>query len=132
MPAFPFARTLRLAALIATFTGCAGRLSTLEQFDRTAPEEYRGHYITASGSWFRPCGAAATDSSWWVTITGAAVAQVDSARRAKPITPATRLFVQWRGVATRSGVVGPPGGTALLVRELLSLRAPSDGDCARP
>lgn len=116
-------------ALVA-FTGCA-RQSALEQLNTTPPQEYRGHYTRGSnGSWFKPCNAAPADSAWWVTVTGIAVSQLDSARTRGLFTEERATFVHWRAVLTRGGEVGPPGATALLVRDILVVRPAAAGDCA--
>ena len=121
-------------AALLSLGGCATRPSSLDVLNATPAQEYRGHYTRtqADGSWFRPCGAAAADSAWWVTVTGGAVAQIDEARRAGQLVEGRPSFVHWRAVLTRGGEVGPPGATALLVREVVTVRAAAPGDCAAP
>jgi hypothetical protein len=113
--------------------GCAARQSSLDALSAQPPREYRGHYTRGeAGSWFRPCGAAAADSAWWVTVTDAAIPQIDSARRAGQLVEGRPSFVHWRAVLTRGGEVGPRGATALLVREVVAVRAPATTDCTAP
>lgn len=114
------------------FPACAtGRGGSL---DRLPVEEFRGHFTSAPGaSWFTPCGGA-PDDRWWVTLTGKAVGQVEAARTAGtlPAGPGAAAFVRWRAAQTTGGEVGPrgPGHPALLVREILEIRAATDVDCA--
>lgn len=126
--------------LVSTFAaavmaaGCASATS-LERLATQAPEEFLGHYTTGSGgSWFRRCGAAPADSAWWATITGDAVAQVEEARRAGRLVEGRPAYVHWRAVLTLGGEIGPrgPGVPALLVREVVELRAPRADDCTTP
>lgn len=94
--------------------------------------ELAGHYISGKGdSWFRPCDAVAGDPSWWVTVTGRAVDQMERARSAGQFVPGERYFVRWRAAVTTEGKIGPQGQgvPALLVRELLELRAGTEADC---
>lgn len=93
---------------------------------------FRGHYTLDTGaSWFRPCGMAPTDSAWWVTVIGTAATQADVARRDGRLSGGRPVYVEWQGVVTRDGEVGPrgPGALALLVRAIDLLRAPADTDC---
>jgi len=127
--------TVLLTALFAAvpfIEGCAAR-SSLDRLNDQPAQEYRGHYTrNADGSWFRPCGAAAADAAWWVTVTGTAVSQLDSARKAGQFAEDRSSFVHWRAVLTRGGEVGPPGATALLVRDILVVRPAAPDDCAAP
>jgi hypothetical protein len=96
------------------------------------PQELSGFYTSGPGaSWFRPCGAAASDPSWWVTFTGASVAEADAARQAGKIAPGKRVFVRLLATTTLDGRVGPQGkGTpAVLVDRLLEAREATDADC---
>jgi hypothetical protein len=115
---------------------CAlNRPSSLDILNAKPSVAYRGHYtIGSTGSWFRPCDAAAVDSAMWVTATGAAVAQLDSAKRAGALPDGESSYVDWRGVITRGGEVGPrgPGAPALLVRDVRVVRKAAAGDCAGP
>jgi len=122
------------AAAMLSLGGCAARQSSLDVLNATPAQEYRGHYTRsqADGSWFRPCGATAADSAWWVTVTGGAVAQIDEAHRAGQLVDGRPSFVHWHAVLTRGGEVGPRGRTALLVREVVAVRATAPGDCATP
>ena len=113
-----------------TLGGCATQKGSLADLPAT---EFAGHYTSGSGeSWFRPCGAAPTDRAWWVTFTGDSVAQADKARAAGQLAPGKSSFVRFRAAVTTGGEVGPqgPGVAALLVRDVLELRAPSENDCA--
>lgn len=113
-----------------TLGGCATQKNSLSDLP---VKELAGHYTSGQGeSWFRPCGAAPTDRPWWVTFTEGSVAQADQARTAGQLVAGKSYFVRWRAAVTTGGEVGPqgPGVPALLVRDLLELRAPSDDDCA--
>lgn len=122
-----------VAAVVLGTAGCAARQSSLDVLNAQAPVEYRGHYTRDdAGSWFRPCGSAASDSAWWVTVTDTAVGQLERARQAGRFVEGRPSFVRWRAVLTRGGEVGPRGATALLVREILVVRAPSPDDCVVP
>lgn len=128
MPSAVIRRSLLLSVLL--LAGCAMHGTSLA----TLPaEEWRGHYAASDkASWFRPCGAVASDSSWWVTITGDAVEQMSRARLSGQFRQGVEYFVRWNAAKTTSGEVGPrgPGKPALLVRNVLELRAASDSDCA--
>jgi hypothetical protein len=102
----------------------------VDRLNAQPPQDYRGHYtIRPTGHWFRPCGAAAADSAWWVTVTDAAIPQVQRARQSGALADGRPSFAHLRAVLTRGGEVGPRGGTALLVREVVALRAPTPTDC---
>jgi len=126
-PLRPFALLVALP-----LAGCVTqRQSSLDLLAAQPAGEYRGHYtVGENGSWFRACDAPESDAPRWVTVTGAAVAKVDAARRDGKLVDDRPSFVHWRAVLTRGGEVGPPGSTALLVREVLEIR-PSAGalDC---
>jgi len=118
-------------AFISVLAACGLRQSSLEALNEQPSVEYRGHYtVGPDGSWFRECGAAPSDSAWWVTAMGTAAQQVDSARAAGRLQEGQPAYVHWRAVLTRGGEVGPPGSVALLVREIVSLRSPQPGDCS--
>jgi hypothetical protein len=109
--------------------GCATNKMPLSDLPA---QELAGHYVSGTGeSWFTPCGAAPADGSWWVTLTGQAVERIEQARAAGQLVPGQRYFVRWRAAVTTDGQIGPrgPGLPALLVREVLELRAASDNDC---
>ena len=130
-------RSSRLAPLLLLAAGpaaCAtAGSSSLDRLARETPVESRGHYTASTGaSWFRPCGAASTDAAWWVTLTDGAGPQLDAAREAGRVVAGRPSFVRWRAVLTRGGEVGPKGGTALLVREIVETRPAAEGDCAAP
>ena len=131
MPASSF-RPLALLASLASLAGCVTqRQSSLDLLSAQPAQEYRGHYtVGEKGSWFRACDAAESEAPRWVTVTGDAVAAVDAARREGKLVDDRPSYVHWRAVLTRGGEVGPPGSTALLVREVLTIR-PSAGatDC---
>jgi hypothetical protein len=121
-----------LAVAVPLLGGCSAR-SSLDRLNDAPAQEFRGHYTrSVEGSWFRPCDAAVADSVWWVTITGTAVSQLDGARNGGQFVEGRPSFVQWRAVLTRGGEVGPPGATALLVRDILVIRPAASGDCAAP
>lgn len=127
-----FAR-LALPALAMLTAGCGGRLSPAAAPARERETEYRGHYTRgAAGSWFTPCGAAVGDSAWWVTATGGSGAQLEAAKAAGRLVDGTPSYVHWRAVLTRTGEVGPRGrgAPALLVRDVLEVRARTSGDCS--
>lgn len=122
-----------VAAVVLSIAGCALRQTSLDVLNAQAPVEYRGHYTRGdAGSWFRPCGSAASDSAWWATVTDTAVGQIERARQTGRFVEGSPSFVHWRAVLTRGGEVGPRGATALLVREILVVRAPSPDDCVAP
>jgi len=96
--------------------------------------ELAGHYVSGPGeSWFSPCSADPGDASWWVTVTGRAVEQLDKVRSAGQLVPRERYFVRWMAAVTTEGDIGPrgPGAPALLVRDLLELRPAADDDCGQ-
>jgi hypothetical protein len=118
-----------LAALALVLGGCAAREPSLAELPA---RELVGHFTTDEGeSWFRACGTAPDEPSWWVTFTGSSVDQIDRERASGQIAPGGRYFVRWRAAVTKGGEVGPqgPGVPALLVRDLLELRPAGDGDC---
>lgn len=125
---------LPLALALIAGAGCAAHRggASLDALNARTPLDFRGHYEIGAGSWFRPCGAAAADSAWWVTVTGAAVAQLDSARTAGQLRVGEASYVEWSAVLTRGGEVGPrgPGAPALLVREVRSIRLAGADDCS--
>lgn len=41
-------------------------------------------------------------------------------------------YEHWRGGLTRGGEVGPAGATALLVRDIVTVRQPQASDCSAP
>lgn len=117
---------LGVALLIGAGFGCAAH-----QSPQTTPSEvFAGHIaVTPNGAWFTPCGDPAT-SKWWVTFTEVSVAQAERAKGGG-LLGAAPTFVRWRAVRTNESQVGP-GGPALLVREILEVRAPAANDCAAP
>jgi hypothetical protein len=117
-----------LLFLLAVCGACASR-----QVDtnRLPVEPFVGHVTTTDdGSWFTPCGAAATER-WWVTYVDTSVRQARDAKAKGLLAPGQRTFVRWRASRTDERLVGP-GGPALLVRDIFEIRAPADGDCRRP
>lgn len=123
-----------IAAALALGACGAARSGGLEALQRQPTAAYRGHYtIGPDGSWFRPCGAAA-EEPWWVTVTGASVGQLDSARRAGQLREGQPSFVAWQAWLTRGGEIGPkgPGHPALLVRTIDAVRPAGrlEADCA--
>lgn len=120
-----------LVTVTLIMSGCAGRMSAIEVLNSQPAQEYRGHYtVGPDGSWFQPCGVNSPDAALWVTVIDRAAAQVDTARRAGRLVDGRPSFVRWRAVFTSGGEVGPPGRGALLVREVLELRAHAATDCA--
>jgi hypothetical protein len=114
---------------IGAAVGCATTGGSLDRLHREPPVAYRGHYtVGAEGSWFVPCGGAAADA-WWVTVVDSAVGQLDRARAAGQVVAERPSYVEWLGVRTEGGEVGPPGRTALLVRALVVARPAAPGDC---
>lgn len=75
-----------------------------------------------------PCGAPVADA-WWVTALDSAVGQLERARAAGQVVPGRPSYVEWAGVRTEGGEVGPPGRTALLVRTVRVARPAAAGDC---
>lgn len=126
-------RIILIATLIAVgfiLAGCATQKGSLADLP---VKEFAGHFTSSpSESWFRPCGAAPGDRSWWVTFTERSVAQADEARAAGRLVGGKSYYVRWRAAVTTGGEVGPqgPGVPALLVRELLELREAGADDCA--
>lgn len=121
--------TLRLAALLfsaSVVVSCAARQGEPSQLP---VEPFAGHVtMTATGTWFTPCGSA--DSvRWWVTYVDASVRQSEEAKKKGLLAPNQRMFVRWRASRTDDRLVGP-GGPALLVRDIFEIRAPRSNDCA--
>lgn len=127
MPRAP--RALAALTLLA-IAGCLARPSELDDLNRQAPQDFRGHYTPGDGSWFQPCGTTSEADRWWVTATDRAVVQLDSARRGGQLADGRASYVHWRAVRTRSAKVGPPGREALLVREVVVVRPGGERDCA--
>lgn len=132
-PGLPAGRGVRLATLlVALVSACvSGGQASLDDLPAA---EYAGHYTNGrpGESWFRPCGQESHAAAWWVTWTGRAVSQADSARRAGLLASSASTFVRLRAASDTSGATGPGGrgSTALLVRELLEARAATPGDCS--
>ena len=95
--------------------------------------EYRGLYETGfEVSWFHPCGAAAGDDSWWVTLSNDALRQRDSLTKRLAGQP-RRLYVRWRGTVgpkmpAGAGHMGR-GSRYMLVTEVLQLRESDESGC---
>jgi len=118
------ARHILLIALAAATSACAS--AGVNAADLPA-RELTGHFtVTSDGNWFRPCTL--QSERWWVTLTGRSVEQVQRARAEGRVTQGQPVFVRWTAAVTDGRVVGP-GGPALLAREVLELRAPTDADC---
>jgi hypothetical protein len=135
MPRLALAHAAVAALAAGTLAACAtGRGGgPLDALNARPAQEYRGHYtLGPGGAWFRPCGAAPADSALWVTVVDRAAARVEEAKRAGELVEGRPSYVQWRGVTTRGGEVGPRGSTALIVREVLVVRPSAAGDCASP
>jgi hypothetical protein len=120
--------TLRLAALLfsaSVVVSCAARQGEPSQLPI---EPFSGHVtMTATGTWFTPCGSA--DSvRWWVTYVDASVQQSNEAKKKGLLAANQRMFVRWRASRTDDRLVGP-GGPALLVRDIFEIRAPRSNDC---
>jgi hypothetical protein len=114
-------------ALSAALAACAAGRSGTSISDLPS-REFVGHLATIERAyWFHPCGEAA-GTRWWVTFTEASVDALERARAAGLVRPGSRAFVRWRAAMTDERVVGP-GGPALLVRDILELRAEAAGDC---
>lgn len=115
--------------LLLALVACSGAAcSSVPDTSSLPVEEYAGHLVTEErGSWFEPCGAAAGER-WWVTFTERSVAQIGDAREGGVGTAGARAFVRWRAARTDERHVGP-GGPALLVREILEVRAARSEDC---
>jgi hypothetical protein len=92
-------------------------------------DTYAGHATAdATGTWFTPCGTAPNGPRWWVTFTGASVQKAEQAKGSGLLTAGQRTFVRWSGARTDERHIGP-GGPALLVRDILEVRAPGPDDC---
>jgi hypothetical protein len=126
-----YLRRSLLIALAIPATVLAGACAAHQSEVQTTPAEvFAGHVtVTADGAWFTRCGDT-TGSKWWVTFTEAAVAQADRAK-ASGLLASPPTFVRWTAVRTDGKQVGP-GGPALLVREILDVRAPAATDCSEP
>jgi hypothetical protein len=121
--------TLRLAALLfsaSVVVSCAARQGEPSQLPI---EPFSGHVtVTATGTWFTPCGSA-DPVRWWVTYVDASVRQSNEAKKKGLLAPNQRMFVRWRASRTDDRLAGP-GGPALLVRDIFEIRAPRSNDCA--
>ena len=92
-------------------------------------EELTGHItVDEHGTWFSPCGDGAGGPRWWVTFTDRSVQQIQGARASGQALSGSRSYVQWLAALTDEKHVGP-GGTAVLVRDIREIRAPSAADC---
>ena len=83
----------------------------------------------ADGTWFTPCATAPGGAKWWVTFTGASVQQADGAKASGLLATGERAFARLSAARTDEQRVGP-GGPALLVRDILEIRAARHDDCA--
>ena len=112
-----------LAVIVSWLAGCAGALSGGPASNDQLPvQEYVGHYTQGKdGSWFVPCPGTDSTLRFWVTFTGAAVEQYNTARADGRAVTDQPSFVRIRAAATDERHVGP-GGPALLVREIRELR----------
>lgn len=120
-------RMVGLAVLAGLMMGCGTHVPDTSRLPTAA---FAGHLVTtASGTWFERCGAPADERAWWVTFTDGAVEQIARARASGIAAAGDRAFVRWRAAVTDERHVGP-GGTALLVREILEVREPGPHDCA--
>ena len=117
---------LALASCLVLVAGCI-------RGSRVAPiAEFRGHYTPGfEVSRFVACGAPPDDQPWWVVLSPRAFEQRDSAMRALPPVPGSRVFVRWRGALGAQAATGHLGKSArhLHVMELAELRAPREDDC---
>lgn len=126
----------RGATIVLRAAGClavAGCAANGTSFADLPTQQVAGHFVSGPGeSWFTPCSASPGDASWWVTVTGRAAEQVGQARAAGELVAGQRYFVRWDAAVATDGRIGPrgPGAPALLVREVLELRAASADDCA--
>jgi hypothetical protein len=90
---------------------------------------FSGHVTTSeSGTWFTPCGSAPESAKWWVTYTGTSLEQAARAK-ASGLLGTDRTFVRWSAARTDERRIGP-GGPALLVRDIVEVRAPRADDCS--
>src|SRR5690606_1366427 len=112
----------RAVALVVVL--CSAGCATVPDTSGLPVRAVAGHLDVADGSsWFVPCSPVSGSERLWVTFTEGAVEQVRAARSEGRLLPGERYFVHWRASVTDERHVGP-GGPALLVRELLELRAP--------
>jgi hypothetical protein len=118
---------IRLFVAVLALSGCAARYPSPAELPS---EQFSGH-LTRSGDgyWFQRCNAPA-DSLWWVTFVGESVNQLERRRERGAWTPGQRAFVRWDAALTDERHVGP-GGPALLVRNIIDIRAASAADCVR-
>lgn len=107
--------------------GCAAHQMDSQ---RLPVEMFSGHVTRSpTGVWFTPCASSDPSAKWWVTWTGTSVEQAERAKASGLMADGERAFVRWRASRTDERTVGP-GGPALLVREILEIRAPRADDCA--
>jgi hypothetical protein len=133
-PLLPLALAAGLATLEpARSTGAPAIGARAAYAPSDTVREYRGLYETGfEVSWFHPCGAAAGDDSWWVTLSNDALRQRDSL--AKSLTGQPRvLYVRWRGTVSPKMPAGTGhmgrGSRYMLVTEVLQLRASDESGC---
>lgn len=122
-------KTLSTLVLLGAFALGSSACASVPDTSSLPVAEYAGHLVTQEqGNWFEPCGAPAGER-WWVTFTERSVPQIAEARARGVATADVRAFVRWRAARTDERHVGP-GGPALLVREVLEVRAAEDADCS--
>lgn len=116
---------LLCVALLVFCAACAAHQADVQSLPS---ETFSGHVTTSeSGAWFTPCGSAPESPKWWVTYIGTSVEQAARAK-ASGLLGSERTFVRWSAARTDERRVGP-GGPALLVRDILEVRAPRADDC---
>jgi hypothetical protein len=116
-----------LACCVGLLSGaCAAHRVELQDMPS---ETFAGHATAdATSTWFTPCGTAPGAAKWWITFTGASVSQVERAKGSGLLAAGQRTFVRWSGARTDERHIGP-GGPALLVRDILEVRAAGPDDC---
>ena len=111
---------------LLTMAGCAARQPTSSDLPS---EPFAGHLTWSDGYWFERCGS--TGERWWVTFVDRASGQMQQGAEVDALKGGGRRFVRVSAARTDERHVGP-GGPALLVRDIVEIRNPSDTDCGRP
>lgn len=125
---------MRRSFVVVAVVCCAGLVNVAcaahrVELQDVPSEAFVGHATAdATGTWFAPCGSAPGAARLWVTFTGASVQQAEHAKASGLLTPGQPTFVRWNAARTDGRDIGP-GGPALLVRDIVEVRAPRADDC---